>query len=50
VQPQSVKVQLVAKVLLKAIMQLPLPDFKACVHLLSEKLQVRSRKRRGRRH
>lgn len=39
VQPQSVKVQLVAKVLLKAIMQLPLPDFKACVHLLSEKLQ-----------
>lgn len=39
INPPSTKVALVAKVLLKAIMQLPNPDFKACVHLLSERLQ-----------
>ena len=40
INPQSTKLGLVAKVLLKAIMQLPNPDFKACGHVLSEKVQV----------
>jgi len=39
--PSAVKHAVVAKVLLKAVMQLPKPDFKVCIHLINSKLQVR---------
>lgn len=38
--PASAKTGVIVKVLLKAVMQLPSPDFKACVHLIPERLQV----------
>ena len=39
--PVSVKPQVVAKVLIKAMMQLPNQDFKSCITLVPERLQVR---------
>lgn len=39
-QPTAVKPALLAKVLLKALMQLPGQDFKVCVHLVPERLQA----------
>lgn len=39
INPSCLKADLVAKALLKAIMQLPNADFRACVHLLSDRLQ-----------
>lgn len=38
-QPTTVKTSLVVKILLKALMQLPSPDYKVCIHLIPEKLQ-----------
>ena len=42
-QPQDCKIDVLAKVLLKALAQLPSSDFKTCLHLLPEQLQVRAR-------
>lgn len=39
-QPHSVKPVVLAKVLLKTLMQLPSHDYKICVHLVPERLQV----------
>ncbi len=36
----STKPQAVCKLLALALMRLPHPDFKACTHLLTEKMQV----------
>eukprot|EP00798_Chlamydomonas_sp_ICE-L_P020020 gene20020-26736_t len=38
-QPSSTKIPILAKVLLKSVMQLPQPDFKICAHLIPERLQ-----------
>lgn len=38
-QPSKVKIHILARVLLKAMMQLPRSDYRACVHLIPEKLQ-----------
>mmetsp|Transcript_27470 Transcript_27470/g.60086 ORF Transcript_27470/g.60086 Transcript_27470/m.60086 type:complete len:218 (+) Transcript_27470:121-774(+) len=38
-QPQSIKINVLGKVLLKALMQLPKPDYKNCIHLIPERLQ-----------
>ena len=40
ISPQAGKSTFVAKALLLSIMHLPNPDFKACVHLLTERMQV----------
>jgi len=40
IAPSTAKPAIVVKILLKAMMQLPNPDFKSCVHLLSERLQT----------
>lgn len=40
IQPSSAKPAYVVKVLLKALMQLPQPDFKICEHALSDRLQT----------
>lgn len=37
-QPSTANKELIAKTLLRALMQLPRPDYKICVHLLPEKL------------
>jgi hypothetical protein len=39
-QPSTANKELIAKTLLRALMQLPRPDYKICVHLLPEKLVV----------
>ncbi|GMH43847.1 hypothetical protein BSKO_11781 [Bryopsis sp. KO-2023] len=39
INPESTNAMLVAKILCKALMQLPDPDFKLCLHLLPEKVQ-----------
>jgi len=39
INPESAKPDIVCKVLLLSIMHLPKPDLKACVHLLTEKVQ-----------
>jgi len=39
-QPSSAKKELIAKILLKALMQLPYADYKICVQVLPERLQV----------
>ena len=41
-QPSSAKKDLIAKILLKALMQLPHADYKICVQVLPERLQVRT--------
>lgn len=38
--PVSVRASVVAKVLVKAAMQLPAPDFKSCITLVPDRLQV----------
>jgi hypothetical protein len=39
-QPTSANKELIAKTLLRALMQLPRPDYKICIHLLPERLVV----------
>lgn len=39
-QPASANKELIAKTLLRALMQLPRPDYKVCIHLLPERLVV----------
>lgn len=39
-QPSTANKELIAKTLLRALMQLPRPDYKICIHLLPEKLVV----------
>ena len=39
--PSTVKIITLAKVLLKALMQLPSPDYKTCIYLIPERIQVR---------
>lgn len=39
-QPTTANKELIAKTLLRALMQLPRPDYKICIHLLPEKLVV----------
>lgn len=41
--PSLIKVPVIVKVLLKAITQLPGAEYKACIHLVHERLQVRGR-------
>lgn len=40
INPNLMNASLVAKILCKALMQLPDPDFKLCLHLLPERVQV----------
>lgn len=39
--PASTNVPILAKVLMKALMQLPSSDYKCCLHLVPERVQVR---------
>ena len=41
-QPSTANRELIAKTLLRALMQLPKPDYKICLQLLPEKLVVSS--------
>jgi hypothetical protein len=46
-QPSSANKELIAKTLLRALMQLPRPDYKICIHLLPERLVVSQQRRVG---
>lgn len=39
-QPASTNATLVAKVLLRALMQLPQPDYRSCLHVVTDRVQV----------
>lgn len=43
-EPASVSTQVVAKVLLRALTQLPMTDFRTCVLVMPERLLVRAEK------
>jgi hypothetical protein len=44
IRPASINNKVVAHILLKALMQLPKPDFQLCVYQLAEKTQVGRRR------